>query len=129
MVDIAALQYLDGTNTSTQAANLSFTDNSKTFQAVWAPNGVAVDASATARTNIFDMRAGDSAAQFYAGSYSSTVVGGAGTDTLFLQGKLTDWTVGASGDFTTFTHKTTNTVISAKGIEQVKAYLKTAAAV
>lgn len=58
VLDIAALQYLYGANTSTTAPDMALSDTSKSYQAVWAPKGVKVDASATTRTNVFDFRAG-----------------------------------------------------------------------
>jgi len=192
VLDIAALQYLYGANTSTQAQDLTVGDGFKSYQAVWAPgNGIKLDASTTTRTNVFDLRPGgyssisilsnndqinsikasftsqgvsDANAQkfaqeiatskvlkgklfdgkntlglawgsafqqvtggasddrFYAGGYSSTVIGGSGNDTLFLQGKATNWTESSIADGKTFTNKTTGSVITAKGIEMVKYY-------
>lgn len=58
--DLAALQYLYGANTSTTASDLSLDDGYADFQTLWAPQsgGVALDASATTRANLFDLRQG-----------------------------------------------------------------------
>lgn len=56
--DIAALQYLYGANTNTSASNLTFNDGYTDFKTVWAPKGVKVDASATTKSNVFDLREG-----------------------------------------------------------------------
>lgn len=200
VLDIAALQYLYGANTQTQAADVSVADGYALYNTLWAPQGVKLNASETTRTNVFDMRAGyyssvsilstndqitaykasfksqgdsDAAAEthanqlvtgtaalkgklfngkntlglawgssysqisggaaddrFYASTYSSTVIGGAGNDTLYLQGKATDWTVAVGSDGAmTYTAKSNGAVITAKGIEAVRYYNKTAAAV
>ena len=54
--DAAAMQYLYGANTSTTAADLSVTDNFADYQTLWAPQGIKVDASATTKSNVFDLR-------------------------------------------------------------------------
>jgi hypothetical protein len=66
--DIAALQYLYGANTNTTTSTpLLLTDSYQSIQTVWAPKGVAIDASATTRGNVFDLRGG---------AYSSVAVRG-----------------------------------------------------
>lgn len=199
-LDIAALQYLYGAKTSTNAPAIAVNDNRQAFETVWAPNGVSLSAAATTRSNIFDMRPGgyssiavmssadlaekyrqqfrqqgvdDAKAQgfagslvnnknlkgkfydgrntlglafgsrytsvsggggsdrFYAGLYSAEVNGGAGVDTLFLQGTARDWTsvVGQDG-VATHTHKTRpGVVITARAMESIKYYSAAAAAV
>ncbi|NBX53844.1 MAG: hypothetical protein EBT70_02020 [Betaproteobacteria bacterium] len=57
-LDIAALQYIYGANTNTTAAEVSIKDNFQTFQTLWAPTGVTLNASETTRENLFDLRAG-----------------------------------------------------------------------
>jgi serralysin len=56
--DMAALQYLYGANTSTSATSLAVTDAFSKFETVWAPQGIELDAAATTRSNLFDLRAG-----------------------------------------------------------------------
>jgi len=56
--DIAALQYLYGAITNSTATNLTFNDGFSDFKTVWAPKGVKVDAGATSKANIFDLREG-----------------------------------------------------------------------
>jgi len=57
--DIAALQYLYGANKNTTiSAPLLLTDSYQSIQTLWAPKGVAIDASATAHANVFDLRGG-----------------------------------------------------------------------
>ena len=57
--DVAALQYLYGANTtSTQPNPMSITDDYKKFETVWAPQGIELNATATTRSNLFDLRAG-----------------------------------------------------------------------
>ena len=58
VLDIAALQYLYGSNKNTDASDLTVSDSYQSYSAVWAPKGLRVDASATTRSNVFDMRAG-----------------------------------------------------------------------
>ncbi len=200
VLDIAALQYLYGANTSTVTADYIATDNDKSFKAFWAPKGMKVDASATTRTNVFDLRAGyyssisirtandqvsivksdltsqglsEGQAQslantlvnntkslkgqifdgkktlglawgstfsvvkggsagdaFYASNYSSTVDGGAGVDTLYLQGSAQLWSeTTVSANEKKYTHVTSGSVITARGIEAIKYYSSTAAMV
>jgi hypothetical protein len=198
VLDIAALQYMYGANKGADAADLTLTDSDTNYQSVWAPKGVKVDASATQRKNIFDLRAGyyssisirstndqvadikasfvsqgvaDATAQayannivnntkalkgqifdgrktlglawgsqitevkggeaddaFYASDYSTTIEGGAGNDTLYLQGASNQWTSAAAANgVTTYTKVGTSTTISAKGIEAIKYYTSTSA--
>lgn len=58
--DIAALQYLYGANTSTKVEEITVTNNYAEFKTIWAPQagGVALNASSTTRSNIFDLRQG-----------------------------------------------------------------------
>ena len=66
--DVAALQYLYGANTNTTTSTpLLLTDSYQSIQTVWAPKGVAIDASATTHGNVFDLRGG---------AYSSVAVRG-----------------------------------------------------
>ncbi len=200
VLDIAALQYLYGANTNTVTADYTASDNDMSYKALWAPKGMKVDASATTRSNVFDLRAGyyssisirtasdqvasiksnltgqgvsDTQAQyvanqlvnntkalkgqifdgkktlglawgstfseikggsandaFYASNYSSTVDGGAGSDTLYLQGSANFWTETAvSASVKTYTHVSTGSVITARGVEAIKYYSATAGAV
>lgn len=200
-LDIAALQYIYGANRSTTAEAIDVADGFKAYQAVWAPLGVALDASDTSRTNVFDLRpggyssisvlssadqlaalsadvkakvagvsdvsatsiatnilknkalkgkvyngtntmglawgskytevtGGSGADRFYAGAYSATVDGGTGSDTLYLQGKVTEWTSATLQDGSkTYINQKTGAVITAKGIEAVAYYKSTAKAV
>lgn len=65
VLDIAALQYLYGANTASVAADVKVTDSFKDYSTIWAPQGASVDASATSRSNLFDLRQG---------SYSSIAI-------------------------------------------------------
>ena len=64
--DIAALQYLYGANTSVTSTDtklasvqtLDFSDNYKGMETLWTPNGGTLDASATTRQNVIDLRGG-----------------------------------------------------------------------
>ena len=56
--DMAALQYLYGANTSQPATSMAVTDTFNKFETVWAPQGIELDAAATTRSNLFDLRAG-----------------------------------------------------------------------
>ena len=57
--DIAALQYLYGANTDTTTpTTLTLTDSYQSIQTLWAPKEIAIDASATTRSNVFDLRGG-----------------------------------------------------------------------
>lgn len=58
--DLAALQYLYGANTLTAGADLTLDNSYADFQTVWAPQsgGIKLDASATTRANLFDLRPG-----------------------------------------------------------------------
>jgi Ca2+-binding RTX toxin-like protein len=77
-----------------------------------------------------EIKGGSANDRFYASTYSSTVDGGAGQDTLYLQGSAKLWTQAAgNGGATTYTHKTTGAVITARGFEAVAYYSATAAAV
>ena len=58
ILDIAALQYMYGANTNAAAQELKVGDSYKDYAALWAPQGVRLDASATTRTNVFDLRPG-----------------------------------------------------------------------
>ena len=197
VLDIAALQYMYGANKNTTASDITLTDSDTKYQAVWAPKGVTVDASATERKNVFDLRAGfyssisirstndqvadikasfvsqgvaDATAQayannivnntkslkgqifdgrktlglawgsqmkevkggkgddsFYASDYSTTIDGGSGNDTLYLQGTAKLWTSATANGVTTYTNVVTNKTISAKGIEAIKYYTSTSA--
>lgn len=60
-LDIATLQFLYGANTSGNAAAYQTTTFSSTYtgmQTLWAPTGVTLNASATTRSNIVDLREG-----------------------------------------------------------------------
>jgi hypothetical protein len=52
------LQYLYGANTSQPATSMAVTDTFNKFETVWAPQGIELDAAATTRSNLFDLRAG-----------------------------------------------------------------------
>ncbi len=58
--DLAALQYLYGANTSTTAGDITLDDDYSQFKTLWAPQtgGIALNASSTTRSNIFDLRQG-----------------------------------------------------------------------
>ena len=56
--DIAALQYMYGANTSATSDAVVLDDKYSNFQTLWAPQGVALNASSTSRANLFDLRAG-----------------------------------------------------------------------
>ncbi len=56
--DIAALQYIYGARTGVTAQPLTLKDDYKSFQTIWAPQGVDINASSTTRENLFDLRAG-----------------------------------------------------------------------
>ena len=57
--DIAALQYLYGANTKTETSEALVLDNAyQSIQTLWAPKGITVDASATTRSSLFDLRGG-----------------------------------------------------------------------
>lgn len=197
VLDIQALQYLYGANTTTQAQDITVSDGYDLYKTVWAPKGVKLDASGTTRTNVIDLRAGsyssvairtasDQAAplktslqsqgvseaqaqaiandvvnktfkgklfdgkntlglawgssyaevkggtandRFYASTYSSSVYGGDGVDTLFLQGTAKQWLKGSDGNGAdTYTNTVSGAVITARGIEAIKYYKATAAA-
>jgi hypothetical protein len=58
--DLAALQYLYGANKSTVTSEVSVGDDYDQFRTLWAPQagGVSLNASATNRANLFDLRQG-----------------------------------------------------------------------
>jgi hypothetical protein len=66
--------------------------------------------------------------RLYAGTYSTTVDGSLGTDTLYLQGASKDWTAADAAGGKTYTHKASGQEITAKGIEAVAYYKATALA-
>lgn len=80
-LDIAALQYLYGANTGTQAAAVTVNDNRQNYEAIWAPQGTTLDASSTTRTNIFDLRPG---------GYSSIAIQSTDDQIAVLRGRFRD---------------------------------------
>ena len=102
--DIAALQYIYGANTTSNAdtkhQTLSFNQDWQGFETVWAANGGILDSSALSRSNIIDLRQGAYSSigiQTYGsttsgmnnvglscGSHLDTVKGGTAADAFFV---------------------------------------------
>jgi serralysin len=61
---------------------------------------------------------------FYASNYSAIVDGNGGTDTLYLTGKATDWTINQAAG--TATNKANQAVITYRNIENIAYYKSTA---
>ena len=110
--DIAALQYIYGANTTSDAdtthQTLSFTKDWQGFETVWAADGGTLNASAMTRSNIIDLREGAYSSigiQTYGkttfgmnnvglafGSYLDTIQGGTSTDAFFVDASNIDTT-------------------------------------
>ena len=115
--DIAALQYIYGANTTSDAdtthQTLSFTKDWQGFQTVWAADGGTLDASALTRANIIDLREGAYSSigiQTYGkttfgmnnvglafGSYLDNIKGGLATDAFFVDASNIDTTQSIDG--------------------------------
>lgn len=108
--DIAALQYIYGANTTSEAdtahQTLNFSKDWQGFQTVWAADGGTLDASAMTRSNIIDLREGayssvglqtfgkttfgmNNVGLAY-GSYLDTVKGGSASDAFFVDANNID---------------------------------------
>lgn len=189
-LDIAALQFLYGKNASGDVADFqvtTFSNNWTGLQTLWSPSGISLDASATSKSNIIDLREGAYSSinvitdkktylasfgnttfatkyntnfglnnvglaygsqykeivggsandTFFSSFYDAKINGGAGTDTLHLSGKASDWnftllanntiinnkdgSIGITGSGE-ITNSSTNTKLTISGIEKIKFY-------
>jgi hypothetical protein len=144
----SSINYLDtGVSQVTKSLSAQSIVDKKYVDSIMKTFNLSIAAAYTGKNNvalaygskITQVDGGSGEDNFYVSNYSSTIKGGGGTDTVFLTGVSTDWTVsdnstlntkgGNLSSAITVTNKSTKAAISLSGIEKYAFYSATSPAI